>query len=364
MLNFSIQILAVLIGITLIIGIHELGHLVVAKFYGVKVLRFSIGFGRPIWKCTMKETEYVIGIFPIGGYVRLLDEREGNVKPEELHRAFNRQSWGKRFWIIFAGPLFNLLFAWFAFWLVFVTGIYFVTPKVGEVVEGSIAAQAGIKPLDRIIQIDNQAAVNWGTITATLALKYGDIDKLTITVIPVHQKEPITHVLNLAHWSLNKLQPNLVKSLGIIEYHPKPSEKEWIHLKLAPIKAIGQSCQQIGFYLFFNLVILWKMITGVLSLQSLNGPISIVAGLFGAIRQGFLIYTLLLGWLSVNLATVNILPIPGLDGSHILYSLIEGIFRKPVSTQVQQLALRIGIMVLLFLILQALLNDIARLFTE
>lgn len=360
MTNFLMNFFAIIIAISLVVGVHEFGHFLIAKLSGVKVLRFSIGFGKPIWRRVIKKTEYVIGILPFGGYVRLLDERESKVEPSEQHMAFNRQSCWKRFWIIFAGPLFNLFFAWFAFWIVFTAGIQLYPPIIGAVSQGSIAYNAGIKPQDKIIQVDNQKTLNWGAVMMALVLKYGDADRITLTVLSQGSKQSSRHVLDLKSWSLDKLRPSLTKSLGIVEYRPTSTSAAVNYLQFSPVESLWQSIKQMGFYLFFNFALLWKMITGVISLQSLSGPFGLLAGIVGATKQGFVAYCFFLGWLSINLAVVNLLPIPGLDGSHIFYILFEAIFKKPVSVRVQLLALRLGILLLGFLMIQTIINDVQR----
>jgi regulator of sigma E protease len=360
MANFLINIFVILLAIFLLIGVHEWGHFLFAKFSGVRIIRVSIGFGKPIWRRIRKKTEYVISILPFGGYVRLLDEHDQQVSPEELPVAFNRQSCWKRFWIIFAGPLFNLAFAFLAFWFVFVAGIRFFPPTIAQVTEGSIAANAGIKPFDTIVEMNGQKTRNWGAVTMTLALAYGEAQTMTITVISQDKKRFSKHVLNLQYWSLDKLRPNLTSGLGIVEYRPTLSDSPSTLLKFSPLESVWQSLKQVWLYLFFNFAILWKMLTGVIALQSLSGPFGLFAGIMGAAKQGWVIYCFFLGWLSINLAVVNLLPIPGLDGSHLFYILFEGIFKKPVSTKVQLLALRFGIVFLSLLMLQAVLNDLHR----
>jgi regulator of sigma E protease len=361
MTNFFINFLAILTAIALLVGIHEFGHFLFAKLANVRIMRVSIGFGKPIWSCVKEKTEYVIGLLPFGGYVRLLDERDQKVTSHELKFAFNKQSCWKRFWIIFAGPLFNLLFAWLTFWIVFTAGIHFFSPTIATVINGSIAANAGIKPMDTIIQVNDRKTLNWGSIVMTLALNYGSANKATITVISKDTKQTSTHILNLQHWSLDKLHPSLIKSLGIIEYRPPHAEIAPNLLKFSPTESLWQSAKQIGFYFLFNIAILWKMLTGVISIQSLTGPFGLFSGIIGATQQGWLTYCFFLGWLSINLAVVNLLPIPGLDGAHLCYILFEAIFKKPVSVHVQVLALRLGIILLTLLMLQAVLNDILRL---
>lgn len=361
MLKFLLNMIAIVVAITFIIGIHELGHFLAAKFFRVKVVRFSIGFGKPFWSRTFRGTEYVLSVLPIGGYVRLLDDREGHTHPSERHLAFNRQTCWKKGLIILAGPLFNLLFAWFIFWVVFSAGIYFLAPRIDAIVPGSIAAYAGLKPLDKIIAVDDQKVSNWSDIIMSLGLKYGDVDKIKVTTLSSTQSTLFIYNLDVAHWSLDKLHPDLIRSLGIIHYpHKKVVDAERNYLKLKPFSAIGYAIKQVWFYLEFNFVIIWKMITGVISWQSLSGPIGILSGLIGAIKQGILIYCFFLGLLSTNLAVINLLPIPGLDGAQLCYILFEGVSKKPVSLRFQILAFRLGMILLAILITQAILNDLMR----
>jgi len=358
-----INIFATIIAIAIVISIHELGHFFFAKLFGVKVLRFSIGFGRPLWQRVVRGTEYVLGMLPIGGYVRLLDERESKVEANEVHLAFNRQACWKRFCIIFAGPGFNLLFAWFAFWLVFTLGIHFAIPKIGMIIPGSIAANAGILPFDQILSIDDRKTSNWGAVVMMLALKYGDVEQINVTVLPAGKTKPLVRALDVRQWSLDELHPNLIKSLGIVEYHPKASDAQLRYLKFSPFESIWQAAKQVWFYVFFNFVIIWKMIIGVISLQSLSGPIDLLSGLFNAIKQGLLTYCFFLGWLSINLAVINLLPIPVLDGAQLCYILVESITKKSVSIRVQILAFRLGVIFIAILMVQALMNDIRRFLT-
>ena len=170
--SLPFTLLAFIVALAILISIHEFGHFWVARKLGVKVLRFSIGFGKPLWKKTGKvdNTEYVVAAIPLGGYVKMLDEREAPVDEAEQHRAFNRQNLKVRSAIVFAGPLFNFLFAIFAYWLVFVVGDTGMKPIVGDVIENSPAAEAGLLPGDRITAIGERQTATWeNTVYALLA---------------------------------------------------------------------------------------------------------------------------------------------------------------------------------------------------
>ncbi|VAW99368.1 Intramembrane protease RasP/YluC, implicated in cell division based on FtsL cleavage [hydrothermal vent metagenome] len=166
MLDILYSLLSFIVAITILVAIHEYGHYWVAKISGVKVLRYSIGFGKPLYKKNFgrDNTEFVIAAIPLGGYVKMLDEREAEVPAADLERAFNRQHVAKRFAIVFAGPLFNFIFAIFAYWLMFVNGTPGIVPVVGEVVKDSPAAIAGMRSGDTIISINNVETPIWDVV--------------------------------------------------------------------------------------------------------------------------------------------------------------------------------------------------------
>lgn len=167
MIDFLLTIVAFLVAISVLIAVHEFGHYWVARRLGVKVLRFSIGFGKPLWQHIGKDAdqvEYVIAALPLGGYVKMLDEREGDVSPDEAPRAFNRQPVAKRFAIVAAGPLFNLAFAVFAYWLMFMNGVPGLKPELGPVPEASLAAVAGLRQGELIVEVDGTETHSWGDV--------------------------------------------------------------------------------------------------------------------------------------------------------------------------------------------------------
>ena len=184
MLDVLQMIISFIIAISIIIAIHEFGHFWVAKKLGVKVLRYSIGFGRPLYKFVAgkDKTEYVLAAVPLGGYVKMLDEREGNVQQDEIHRAFNRQSVWKRFAIVFAGPAFNFLFAIVAFWLMMVNGVVSIKPVIGEIIPETPAAIAGLKAGDQIVRVNNKETPIWPVIMEELLPVVIDKGEATISV--------------------------------------------------------------------------------------------------------------------------------------------------------------------------------------
>lgn len=446
------QIVAFLFAIFLLVTVHEYGHFWVARRFGIKAIRFSIGFGKPIWRWLGKDgTEYVIAMLPLGGYVRLVDEREGEVAEADKPFAFNRKPVWIRFLVVLAGPVTNWLLAILLFWLVYAIGIQQVKPVIGKVTPDSIAAQAGLQPEDQIISIDGHNTPNWQKAMLAVVYRLGEKGKMQVTVQSAATKQPQTLTLNLANWSVGGLTPEPLRSLGITPYTPfvppilakvmpglaaanaglQPddqilavdgqSQQDWVgfveyvqkhpgktielmiernHQRLTipviigskhilPWKTIGflgvesksvafpasmkyqehyslahafmPAIQETATLSAFNFVIFGKMLIGRVSLKGLGGPITIYATASAAFKQGFVIYVGFLGLLSVMLACLNILPIPGLDGGHLFYFIIEAIRGRPVSVAAQVLAWRVGMIFLLLLMFQATLNDVLRL---
>ncbi len=183
-MSILVSLLAFLVAISILIAVHEFGHFWVARRIGVKVLRYSIGFGKPLWRRTLRrdDTEFVIAALPLGGYVKMLDEREGPVPPEERHRAFNRQTLWRRFAIVFAGPAFNFLFAILAYWLMFVVGVSGVKPVIGAVTPASPAALAGLQPDEEIVAVAGRPTPVWDVVIQELVSGIVDGRRLPMTV--------------------------------------------------------------------------------------------------------------------------------------------------------------------------------------
>ena len=218
------SLLAFIVAISILVAIHEFGHFWVAKLCGVKVLRYSIGFGKPLWKKSFgpDSTEYVVGALPFGGYVKMLDEREGNVSPDELDRAFNRQSVSKRFAIVFAGPLFNFIFAFVAYWLMLGVGVTGLKPVIGNIEQDSILAQAGIQKDDEIVSINNQATPIWDIAIKeiiTSAINKEQIEIVTRYKDGVDKKS----VIDFKTITAADEPDELVKAIGLKPWRPAVS---------------------------------------------------------------------------------------------------------------------------------------------
>lgn len=181
MLQVLLSILGILLTIFFVIGTHEAAHFITARLLKVKVLRFSIGFGKSLARWYDKKgTEYVLALIPLGGYVKMLDEREGDVAPEEVHLAFNRQPFYKKFLIVLAGPAANIFCAFILYWLIFMIGFVNIRPIIGEVAPGSIAANGGLKMKQEIIRVDDRKTSNWTSVLFRILAHAGNQDQLKV----------------------------------------------------------------------------------------------------------------------------------------------------------------------------------------
>lgn len=222
MLNIIISIIGMVITIFLIVGIHEFGHFIVARMMGIKVLRFSIGFGKALWRrYDKKGTEYVLAMIPLGGYVKMLDENEGPVAEVDLPVAFNRQPLYKKIAVVAAGPLTNFIFAFILYWLIFIIGFNTIAPVIGKIAPHSIASQAGLKPNEEIISIEQKPTNDWMNIVLSMMDFYGENRLISLQTKPLHSKKEENYQLNLENWKMDSLKPDPLDSLGITPYEPE-----------------------------------------------------------------------------------------------------------------------------------------------
>ncbi len=455
-LDLLLSLLGIILTIFIVVGIHEGAHFLVAKSVGVKVLRFSIGFGKALFTWKDKQgTEYVIAPIPLGGYVKLLDETEGPVAEEEKPFAFNRQPLYKRFAVVAAGPFSNLFLAIILYWIIFMIGFETPLPIIGNIEPRSIAAFGGLKPQQEIVSVDQKTTVSWPAVMMRLVTHIGDEDLTTIGVksFSINNNNSLGkiefHSLNLENWQMNALKPDPLSSLGIMPYMPeipliigkiKPDSpglhilqlgdkllaingkkiQSWydlihfisdkpgqaIHLTVqrnnktlvlpiqlsyqrnllfkkqgflgigpdfqfpdklirkiqyGPLEAFSHGVMETYNLSYLNLLLFWKLIVHKLSLLSLGGPITIFESAGSAFQSGLVSFLGFLAFLNVALGIINFFPIPGLDGGHLLFQLIEFILNRPISLRAQILCYRLGFIFLFFLLVQALSNDLMRL---
>ncbi len=363
MISILVSITGILLTIFFIVGIHEFGHFLVARLAGIKVLRFSLGFGKALFRWHSKKgTEFVLAAIPLGGYVKMLDENEEPVAANELHLAFNHQPLYKKLAVVSAGPLANFIFAFVLYWLIFVIGFTTLIPVIGQITPHSLADNAGLKPQDEILSIDHKPTRDWNAVLIRLITYLGDRNQIEMKTQSFHSHLIHEHTLDLTHWKINDLKPDPLASLGIEPYQPKILVPELLRKnQYSFFAAMTPAKQEVIDLTVLNFQLLGKMLTGKISLQGLGGPITIFESAGTALNHGILPFISFLAFFSIAIGVLNTVPIPGLDGGHVLIYCIECITRRPLSTRVQALIFRVGIIALLLLMTQALVNDMMRL---
>jgi len=447
-----ITLLAFVGAIALLVVFHELGHYWAARRCGVKVLRFSVGFGKEIYlkRFAGNDTEWVISAIPLGGYVKMLDEREGEVAPEDLKYAFNRQPVLRRMAIVVAGPLANFLLAIVLYWALFVYGVPGLKPVLGDVPPGSPAAIAQMQAGETILTINGDAVPNWQELRWTLlelALRQGEVKIEARSAEGVH----LFHLLDMSSLEAKDLDGEFLDKLGLHPYRPivlpvigKVAEnsvaqhaglregdrilrangitvQRWLEVvemvRAHPGKSVQFDIQRGGEVLSISVVpqavvesgktvgkigagpqvddaawkamltevsygpfeaftlslrktwetsiislkMLGKMVMGEISMKNLSGPITIADYAGQSAEMGVAAYLGFLALISVSLGVLNLLPIPLLDGGHLLYYAVELAKGSPVSEQLWEVGQKIGIALLGMLMAFAMYNDINRL---
>lgn len=222
MLNFLMTMLAFIMGLGILITFHEFGHFWVARRCGVKILCFSVGFGKTLISRTAKDgTEYRIAMIPLGGYVKMLGEQDEVVAPEQLSGAFNQKSVWARIAIVFAGPAFNFIFAFFAYIAVYMIGIQGLVPLIGEIQPGSIAKNAGLQSYSEIVAIDDRPTQTWQQVLNQMIPRIGDTGLLKLSARDPESSDVQTYLLPLTHWDLDSKNPDLIGALGITPFRPE-----------------------------------------------------------------------------------------------------------------------------------------------
>lgn len=338
----------------IVIFFHELGHFIAARLSGVRVLKFSLGFGPAIVGIKRGSTEYLISAVPLGGYVKMYGEEPGEeIPPEERRFSFSNKPVSIRAFIVFFGPFFNILLAAIIFAGVYIKGIPTLTSDIGEVLPGSVAEQSGITPGDKIIKIEGIPVSTWDEVVPKIQKNPGKTIKLEIlrdnrtfeiTVIPRPEK-----TRNLFGEEIE---------IGLIGI--KPSDKTIIK-KLNPFQAIGQGFIKTVEVVYLTGLSIVKLLQRVIPLETLGGPIMIFDIARRSAEAGPLNFFAFMALISVNLGVLNLLPIPILDGGHLLLFLIEKLRGRPLSEKTISIAQRIGLAFIIMLAILAFYNDIMRL---
>lgn len=444
---------AFLFALALLIFVHELGHYSVARWCGVKVLRFSIGFGTPLIRFTVgpDRTEWTISPIPLGGYVRMLDEREsgeGSVPPEELHRAFNRQSLSKRAAIVIAGPLANFLLAIGLYAALGMVGIEEPAAVVAEPAAGTLAAAAGLRAGDRVSAIDEREVRSMPELR--LRLIDAVVEDRPARLVVMRDGRPVRVALDTGGLASGELDKDFMRTLGLdlavgtvlvgsvlpdgsaakagllagdhvvsVDGRPvarasdlidvlresadrevdlsirrdgieqrvvvipqaqrsdRPDDAgrtvgrigaalqnrvEMVRVDHGPLDALSYGARQTWDMSWFSLRMLGKMVVGELSWRNLSGPVAIADYAGQSAKVGLYAYVAFLALISVSLGVLNLLPVPVLDGGHLVYYGLEAIKGRPLSERFMQVTQKAGLAAIVGLMVVALFNDLSRLF--
>ncbi|MDH0300693.1 MULTISPECIES: sigma E protease regulator RseP [unclassified Pseudomonas] len=445
------MIVGTLIALGVLVTFHEFGHFWVARRCGVKVLRFSVGFGTPLVRWHDRQgTEFVIAAIPLGGYVKMLDERESEVPPALVEQSFNRKSVRQRIAIVAAGPIANFLLAILFFWVVAMLGSQQVRPVIGAVESGSLAATAGLSVGQEIVSIDGKPTNGWSAVNLQLVRRLGESGVLRVGVVDEGATAERQLEIQLNHWLKGADEPDPIQSLGLRPWRPavvpvlaeidpkgpaaaaglKSGDKllaldgvaladwqqvvdavrarpqstvalrierdgaqldvpvtlarkgegqasggylgagvkagEWPaqmlrEVSYGPLEAVGEGLSRTWNMSVLTLESLKKMLFGELSVKNLSGPITIAKVAGASAQSGVGDFLNFLAYLSISLGVLNLLPIPVLDGGHLLFYLIEWARGRPLSDRVQGWGVQIGISLVIGVMLLALINDLGRL---
>jgi len=355
---FLYYILPFLVVLGVLIFFHELGHFLTAKAFGVKVLKFSLGFGpKLIWR-TMGETEYAIRFVPLGGFVKMLgedveEEENLNLPPEDLERAFHKQPVLMRMAIVGAGPVFNLVLALITFFgLYLLSGLQVMTPEVGQVTEGSPAFEAGIRKGDMIVAIQGEQTREWAEIKGLIHDKAGQPLEIIVERANTLVSMTVTPKKTVVKNAFGEEVPSSI--IGIV------AAGKMVRLKMGPWGAFKEAVLATTKWVKLTGLVIVKLFQGVISVKTIGGPILIgqMTGQLAEENIGYLIPFVAI--ISINLAVLNLLPIPILDGGMIIFLLMELILRKPLSLATREWALKIGLFLLILLMVVVTYNDLTR----
>jgi len=360
----------------ILIFIHELGHFLVAKWMGVKVEKFSLGFGPKLFGRQIGETEYLVSAFPLGGYVKMFGEGGFNevemieqddmlassdpapvetvtLSDADKARSFSHKSIPQRMAIVFAGPLFNMLFAWLLLILLYMTGMPILKATVGDVFPNKPAALAGMQKGDLITAVNGQRVIQWEDFSARMATV---TDSVTLTISRAGQ--PLTIQLKPQTGETKNMFGETVKK-QIIGVSPA---YDFVTERFGPLEAFALGNAKTVEVTKLTALSLVKLFQGVVPLNSLGGPMMIADMANKAAQTGGATFFMLLAVVSINLGILNLLPIPVLDGGHLTFYTIEAIIRRPVPQKVREYAQQAGMILLMGMMVLAFYNDIIRYF--
>ena len=350
----GISIVSVIILLGVLIFFHEFGHFLAARFAGVGVVKFSLGFGPKIIGKKIGKTEYVLSLIPLGGYVKLLGE-DGSEKlsAEDEKMSFTKKAVWKRIMIIFAGPFFNFLLAVLIYAFIYMYGVPALSNVVGEVQKKSAALEAGIKNGDKIISINGNKIIYWEEIKPVIAESKGQelefvVERKTQTK-KIYIKPRLSKTHNIFGEEISAYLVGITPANNVVI--------ERRNLWESSIIALKKTWQ----FSELTIIVFIKMVKGEVSPKNLGGPIFIAQAAGAVAKEGIVPFLFLMALLSVNLAIINLFPIPILDGGHIMFNIIELVRRKPVSMKWQGIFQQIGFVLLMMLMIFVIMVDVERL---
>lgn len=434
-----------------LIAVHEYGHFWVARRNGIKVLKFSIGFGKPLFSWKDKyDTQFIVAAIPLGGYVKMVGEPGSEVDPALASQSFANKKVSQRFAVVAAGPVVNLLFAVLLYWGLFMSGMTGTVPLIGDINENTPAARAGMMKGDEVTAIDGEATTTWESVALALVDRIGDTGTIKVTVNTADSNISKDYVLNVNGFMSGQEKENPVEVLGIERYFPKvpvilgeiaedkagarqglhtddqvqtvngqPIDdwRQWVEViranpetpiqltllrkgelltlsvtpdsvtddkgqrfgqlgvapseaavtlppelvrtyNYAPHEALVQSVKHTWSLMGLTVKTLWKMVKGEISLETLSGPITIARLAGESVSYGLETFVSFVAYLSISLGVLNLLPIPVLDGGHLMFYLVEWLKGSPVPERVQHIGNSIGLGLLMMFMGLALYNDV------
>ena len=352
------SIIAFVIVLGVLIFFHELGHFLFARLFGVGVEKFSLGFGPRIFGWKAGITDYRVSAIPLGGYVKMVGEDPSvEMDPEEIAISFTHKHVIKRLLIVAAGPFFNVLLAFLIFLCIFLfSGTYILRPIIGDVQENMPAHESGLQKGVVIRAIDGQTISTWEEMAKGITASNGRPlvfsvqrmgEVITVEIKPIAKKTKNLFGEDIQQYFIG------VASAGDVE-----------NRKLGIGESLIESVRQTYSILELTIVAIAKLIKGTVSTKTIGGPIMIAELAGQQAKEGALNFVFLIALLSVNLAIINFLPIPVLDGGHILFFLIELIIGRPVNMRTREIAQQAGIFILITLMIFVFYNDLSRIFTS
>ncbi|MCF8129479.1 MAG: RIP metalloprotease RseP [Deltaproteobacteria bacterium] len=355
---FIYYVLPFLVVLGILIFFHELGHFLVAKHFGIKVLKFSLGFGPKLLGKKIGDTEYLISAVPLGGYVKMLgesdDDDEDPIPPEDEHRSFSHKPPIQRIAVVSAGPIFNLLLALLIFIASFgFSGMQVLTTEIGQVREESPADKAGLKKGDLIVSVDDTDTDTWPQLKGVVGENRGE--PIKITLLRNGQELTVTVIPEMS--VVKNIFGEEIKTplLGVV------SSGSFKEIKLGFLGTLKEGFLKTWEIIKLTCLTVVKLFQGIVSIKTLGGPI-LIGQMTGQLAEQSWAYLIpFTAVISINLGILNLLPVPVLDGGFIVFLLIELIIGRPLNVRKREFAQKLGIGLLVLLMIVVIYNDIARL---